>query len=692
MNYNIIDSNQEYKQERIEFSYNILGPIFYHWCLKLYWYSLAFSSQKSCLLFCTRAGFRLKQLFDIFLKNQQINIEAIVGYKIFYISRFLVSKGIYLRDPDKSIELITQEFSHTNVFNMLLALQGDLELVDEVDYGSLKVENVTRYWVNQILMSKEPKFEAFQQHFREQAAIFEEYLNLIGQGYETLLLVDSGWQGTTQKLLHYSFPEWNWYGLYFGRMKSSPTTDTSLFHNVNGLMFECDGASYDEFQPLTSIYYHRHLIEDLLEPNVCSVESLKKYNTKIVPFIDEIIQNANLIEPDDHHFFGIIKYFQEQNTCLSVPEIVEQSEQASKKLAKLITEPTIDDAHILNVGNRSANFGKKETNPVLIFDQSLSQEYRIKRALWLQGQLVCENLLDEITKYIPQKKITLLKKENEPLVGIITRTKNRNIFLERAAESVASQTIDDYVWIVVNDGGDPELVEQTIIKSQVDLSKVKVIHNKTSQGMESASNIGIKASNSKYLVIHDDDDSWLPLFLENTVSYLEAPPYETIKGVIAHANRIDEVIVNNEYVEIIEQQPYMEWVKTIPIFEMLSANLFAPISFVYTRKALETVGLYDESLPVLGDWDFNIRFLMNFDIGVISKKLANYHHRTSILNSSYANSIYGDLDKHMFFDTIVRNKYLRYNENSSQVNDHLVTAYCLARILHEIRGILHQKL
>ncbi|NEO58610.1 MAG: tetratricopeptide repeat protein [Okeania sp. SIO3B5] len=280
---------------------------------------------------------------------------------------------------------------------------------------------------------------------------------------------------------------------------------------------------------------------------------------------------------------------------------------------------------------------------------------------------------DCTAKFIPEQKVSLLKRENEPLVGIITRTKNRNILLKRAAESIVSQTFDDYVWVVVNDGGNPELVESTIIESGFDLSKVKIIHNPTSQGMETASNIGIKASQSKYLVIHDDDDSWSPFFLQETISYLEERQSEKIKGVIVHTNKINEVITDNESVKNISKEPYKDWVRSVSLWEVLSANMFPPISFVYERKALEMVGFYDESLPVLGDWDFNIRFLKPFNIGVIQKKLANYHHRPGNFNSDYGNSLYTSIDKHIFFENVIRNKYLGIRESPTKVNGKLTT-------------------
>ncbi len=96
------------------------------------------------------------------------------------------------------------------------------------------------------------------------------------------------------------------------------------------------------------------------------------------------------------------------------------------------------------------------------------------------------------------------------MISIITRTKNRPILLKRAELSVFNQTRKDYEWIVVNDGGSP-----------IAPSANFVIQYPRSKGMEAASNIGISTASRKYVVIHDDDDSWNPQFLEKMIYALE---------------------------------------------------------------------------------------------------------------------------------------------------------------------------
>lgn len=249
-------------------------------------------------------------------------------------------------------------------------------------------------------------------------------------------------------------------------------------------------------------------------------------------------------------------------------------------------------------------------------------------------------------------------------VAIITRTKDREVMLRRAAESVCSQTLQDFVWVVVNDGGDPDRVDHVVNAYRDRLPQVLVIHNPKNLGMEAASNVGIRGSSSDYVVIHDDDDTWSEQFLEKTVEFLEGPGGENFGGVITESVRVDETFIDNVTV-VRKRTPWKTDYSPYPsgavqIAEMAVINQFAPIAFLYRRSVLSEIGLYNEALPVLGDWDFNLRFMRKYEIGVISEALSNYHHRISTsAGSAYGNSVVAGLDRHAVYDAHIRNGYVR---------------------------------
>lgn len=242
-------------------------------------------------------------------------------------------------------------------------------------------------------------------------------------------------------------------------------------------------------------------------------------------------------------------------------------------------------------------------------------------------------------------------------VAIITRTKNRPLLLERALNSIVSQTYKDYVLVVVNDGGDKKPVEELIAKYSPRfsaMSEVKVMHNEKSKGMEAASNRAIKSVDSKYVAIHDDDDTWAKEFLEITVAHLETTE---AMGAVVTTDRVDEEIDGSE----VKQIAVTRWqpdLNSINLYKMCLDNFATPITFIYRREVHKTIGYYDETMTTGADWYFALNFLLHFDIDFLptDKALAFYHHRPKTKGVN-ANSVYSlQHEKNL---TALKNKLLR---------------------------------
>lgn len=693
--------NQTTQLQRVELGYEVLGPILFDFCHRLHTHLLSFDDRPAVFLFCTRAGLRLQYLYELFLASQGYEPPA-NPHKLFWTSRFMTAKGLFVRNPRATFQILAKEFGYTTVSTMLPCLLppnelGGLDLSFTTAFKPHLNATPTPELLDAIFSHDSGFADRLRQHYRQQSTLFKRQIEALVQQAGTAVLVDSGWQATTQRLLMEGYPELDWQGLYFGRMGASQ--QHWHFFNVIGLMFE--SADYDPKQLATCIHYHHHIIEDLLEPELPSVEYLlSDPSGAILPPEPCRRFDYRPAQDNEHHYAGVLRYFQSIATRQSLLDIRYSSQAAWQILDQKIRFPTPTDVELLDVRPRSPDFGKRESNTVVCrrtdWLANRTPEDRLLHAIWKQGQIA----LDDPIRY-RQKQAQFAQRERiqpqpEPLVvrseipqvAIITRTKNRPVLLKRAAQSVASQTFRDFVWVVVNDGGDAEEVDQLIRQSPVDLRQVLVVHNPTSIGMEAASNRGIQKSQSKYLVIHDDDDTWQPEFLQRTVAFLENPPVPSMRGVIAHATRWSEAILGDQ-VELLESVPYQDWVMTVPLYEMASGNMFAPISFLFDRAVYDEIGGFDETLPVLGDWDFNLRFLMKYDIGVIPEKLANYHHRDYQKTGDYSNSVYGAISKHQMFETVVRNRGLRQIANP-EAGLPLSSILGFARASSDIRAIVQE--
>jgi glycosyltransferase involved in cell wall biosynthesis len=249
--------------------------------------------------------------------------------------------------------------------------------------------------------------------------------------------------------------------------------------------------------------------------------------------------------------------------------------------------------------------------------------------------------------------------------GIVTRTKDRGVLLHRALASVKAQSHKRWRLVVVNDGGEPEPVNTAVSDVFAGDRRVEIIHNGTSLGMEAASNAGLARLDTDTAVIHDDDDSWDPRFLELSLRTLNEKSAElpTVRGVATGINAVYETVGDGppsiDSVEPWQSDPERPLTPGIlDLVRMLERNCFPPIAFLYDLPAARDLGLYDESLPVLGDWEFHSRFAMAYDIWVLSEPLANYHFRLGA-TGAMGNTVIAGVDRHKLFSQILSNRWLR---------------------------------
>lgn len=247
---------------------------------------------------------------------------------------------------------------------------------------------------------------------------------------------------------------------------------------------------------------------------------------------------------------------------------------------------------------------------------------------------------------------------SSPTVAILVRTKGRPRFLSRALENIAQQTFTDYTVCVINDGGDEQATRAVIEASSLgsnahDSSRVQLL---TTAGgnMEAASNAGLAATTSEYVAIHDDDDLWAPEFLERTVAALEE------SGALMCTTRVVERYerenADGEF-EVYEERIFHDGLPGMGLQFLFRTNRAVPIGILYRRSLHELVGFYDESLPVVGDWEFNMRAASVADILLVDEPLAYWSLRPDA-EGSEANSVKRQAD-HARFDSLVRARAIR---------------------------------
>jgi len=242
-------------------------------------------------------------------------------------------------------------------------------------------------------------------------------------------------------------------------------------------------------------------------------------------------------------------------------------------------------------------------------------------------------------------------------VNIVVRTRDRPLLLGRALDDVLGQSFADWRVTIVNDGGDRGAVERLVAERAAAFGgRVSILHNEGSSGMEAASNQGVRALESLFVAIHDDDDTWHPDFLATTVAWLD----DNLDAA-AVAVRTEIVWEQIQGQRVIERgrEIFAPERRLATLFDLLRWNHCVPISTLYRRAAIVETGWFDESLLVVGDWEFNVRLAARAYIGFLPDVPLAFWHQRRNATGSLGNSVTAGRAAHADFDRLVRDRELR---------------------------------
>lgn len=239
--------------------------------------------------------------------------------------------------------------------------------------------------------------------------------------------------------------------------------------------------------------------------------------------------------------------------------------------------------------------------------------------------------------------------------AIILRTRDRPVLLRRALADVCAQTFSGWQLVVVNDGGDPAEVEKLIAEQPRLADRVTVLHNHEPRGRAIAWNQGLEAAHSEYVTVHDDDDTWHSAFLARTVAHLEST------GSVAVAVRSEVVWEHVDGEEIVERgrEIFMPHLRSITLFDLIRTNRVVPIALLYRRSVHDEIGPVREDLPVVEDWEFNLRLAAAHPIEFLDGEPLAFWHQRREAEGTLANSVIDLQSDHRSEDLKVREEALQ---------------------------------
>lgn len=185
-----------------------------------------------------------------------------------------------------------------------------------------------------------------------------------------------------------------------------------------------------------------------------------------------------------------------------------------------------------------------------------------------------------------------------PLVSVVVATYNRPETLPDCLRSILCQTYPNIEIVVVNDAG---IDVKEIIDSMNVKGMIKYIELPVNRGLAAARNTGIAAAKGKYIAYLDDDDIYYPDHVDTLVGVLEGCDYRV---AYTDANRGHRRTIDGRRIVTKRDVPYSYEFDSDHI---LTRNFIPVLCILHEKSCLDDVGNFDESLPVLEDWDLWIR-------------------------------------------------------------------------------------
>lgn len=198
--------------------------------------------------------------------------------------------------------------------------------------------------------------------------------------------------------------------------------------------------------------------------------------------------------------------------------------------------------------------------------------------------------------------------------------------LDRALNSLARQTFDDFETIVVMD--ECWGFTRAHVDAYCDVLNLSVFERPKKQGLAIAKNFGIEKCQGDWIAYLDADDTWMDSKMEVQRNYMLANPDIDFCGTESwDRNPVTDVLTPNCFA-IGQYESHVEIARRLP-----KENVMCHGSMMIRRAALQDLHGYSTDKRVLGyeDWDLWMRAITNnYIFGKVPERLYVWSAGTSV--------------------------------------------------------------
>ena len=231
----------------------------------------------------------------------------------------------------------------------------------------------------------------------------------------------------------------------------------------------------------------------------------------------------------------------------------------------------------------------------------------------------------------------------EELFSIIIPLYNKAAYVEKAIQSVLSQTFREFELIVVNDGSSDNSLE-VVRNCQLSIANCRLM-DQPNQGVSIARNNGVKVAKYDYIAFLDADDWWEPTYLEEMKALIAGFPEAGIYGCGYNKIKNGKIIRANIGVERGFERGLINYCR------VYAKTMYMPLwtcATIIKRTVFESEKGFKPALKLGEDFDLWIRVAMKYPVAFLNKSLTNYNQDVELQYRAIGDKIY-EPQEHMFF-------------------------------------------
>lgn len=245
-----------------------------------------------------------------------------------------------------------------------------------------------------------------------------------------------------------------------------------------------------------------------------------------------------------------------------------------------------------------------------------------------------------------------------PLVSVVIPAYNAARTLAQALDSVRAQTYPNIEIIVVNDGSTDTTAE--VLRAYGE--NLRSI-NQANGGLPKARNVGCQSARGEYIALMDADDLCAPERIAIQVEVMRSFPEVVLcssdfaafnqHGLVANShgakyysmisaakNGLSSLYPERREIEIdahTQQASFVDLHIGKIYGELVHGNFVHPPTVMFRRRALETAGMFDETLRYTCDWEWMVRVARVGLFAHVNRSLLQYRLSETQMSSNSPN-------------------------------------------------------